>query len=213
MAPPELTIKQQRFLNYLEKTIQGSGQTPSLRQAAADLGVSHTAISQMIKALEDKKMIKREGHYSRTIRLLRSSPNGLARRMGQTVPIIGRIAAGLPLYAQAEWDGSVLVDPDLFRGFNLFALRIKGDSMKDAAILDGDLVICEPRQFAENGEIVVALIHQEEATVKRFFHRGDHILLKPENSSYTPMKYSFDEILIQGKVMGVYRGPDVMETL
>lgn len=213
MAPPELTIKQQRFLNYLEKAIQGSGQTPSLRQAAADLGVSHTAISQMIKALEDKKMIKREGHYSRTIRLLRSSPNALSRRMGQTVPIIGRIAAGLPLYAQAEWDGSVLVDPDLFRGSNLFALRIKGDSMKDAAILDGDLVICEPRQFAENGEIVVALIHQEEATVKRFFHRGDHILLKPENSSYRPMQYSFDEILIQGKVMGVYRGPDVMETL
>ncbi len=214
MTLPELTPKQQRFLNYLEQTVRRTGKTPSLRQAAADMGVSHAAISQMIKILEDKKMIKRGGHYSRTIHLLRSSPGTTAiRRQGKEAPIIGRIAAGLPLYAQEEWDGSILIDADIFRGSNLFALRIKGDSMKDAAILNGDLVICEPRQFAENGEIIVALVHQEEATVKRFFHRGDHILLKPENPSYAPMKYNFDEILIQGKVVGVHRGSDVMESL
>ncbi len=158
-------------------------------------------------------MIKRDGHYSRTIRLLRPSPDTAVRRYGKEAPIIGRISAGLPLYAQEEWDGSILIDADIFRGANLFALRIKGDSMKNAAILDGDLVICEPRQFAENGEIIVALVHQEEATVKRFFHRGDHILLKPENPSYDTMKYNFDEILIQGKVMGVQRGPEIMERL
>jgi repressor LexA len=77
--------------------------------------------------------------------------------------------------------------------------------MKDAAILEGDLVICEPRQFAQNGEIVAALIHQEEATVKRFYHRETHIELRPENPAYKPMEYGFDEILIQGKVIGVQR--------
>jgi len=213
MAPPELTTKQQRFLNYLEQTVRRAGKTPSLRQAAADMGVSHAAISQMIKTLENKKMLRRDGHYSRTIHLLRPSPDTPVRRQGREAPILGRIAAGLPLYAQEDWDGSLLIDADVFRGSNLFALRIKGDSMKNAAILDGDLVICEPRQFAENGEIIVALIHQEEATVKRFFHRSDHILLKPENPAYSPIKYNFDEILIQGIVVGVHRGPEVMETL
>ena len=85
--------------------------------------------------------------------------------------------------------------------------------MKDAAILDGDLVICEPRQFAENGEIVVALIHQEEATVKRFFRREKKIELRPENPLYKPTSYNFNQILIQGKVIGVQRGPEGVERL
>ena len=79
--------------------------------------------------------------------------------------------------------------------------------MKGAAILEGDLVICEPRQYAENGEIVVALVHQEEATVKRFFRRKSHIELRPENPAYRPMTYAFNEVLIQGKVVGIQRGP------
>ena len=126
------------------------------------------------------------------------------------VPIVGNIAAGLPLYAQQEWDGSVVVDAAIYRGSNLFALKVKGDSMKDAAILDGDLVVCEPRQYAENGEIVVALINQEEATVKRFFRRKKHIELRPENPAYRPKNYNFNEVLVQGKVVGVQRGPEVV---
>jgi len=105
------------------------------------------------------------------------------------------------------------VNSAVYRGSNLFALKVKGDSMKDAAILDGDLVICEPRQFAENGEIVVALIHQEEATVKRFSQRGKQIELHPENPLYTPVKYNFDQVLIQGKVVGVQRGPEGVERI
>jgi repressor LexA len=80
--------------------------------------------------------------------------------------------------------------------------------MRDAGILDGDLAICEPRQYARNGEIVVALIHSEEATVKRFFRHEDHIELRPENSAYPPTRYGFSEILIQGKVIGIQRGPE-----
>jgi repressor LexA len=179
-----LTPKQQHLLSYLEREITQSGNAPSLRQAAADLGVSHAAVSQLIKALEEKGLIKRDGRYSRTMHLLNRAqqPAGIMRWL--EVPIIGKITAGLPLYAQQEWDGSVVVDAAIYRGSTLFALTVKGDSMTGAAILEGDLVICEPRQYAENGEIVVALIHQEEATVKRFFRRKKHIELRPENPAY-----------------------------
>ena len=206
-----LTAKQENFLHYLEKTIAQEGRAPSLRRAAAHQGVSHAAISQLIKALEEKGLIKRAGRYSRSIHLLNRAQETAGLMRWKEVPIVGSIAAGLPLYAQQQWDGSVVVDSELFRGRNLFALRVKGDSMQAAAILDGDLVICEPRQFAENGEIVVALINQEEATVKRFFHHADCIELRPENSAYKPMQYSFGEVLIQGKVVGLQRGPEVME--
>ncbi|MDJ0829616.1 MAG: transcriptional repressor LexA [Desulfobacterales bacterium] len=208
-----LTPKQEAFFRYLTKAIGDTGQAPSLRQAAAALGVSHAAVSQLIRALEAKGLIKREGRYSRTIHLLNRVGAIAGAMRWVEVPVIGKIAAGLPLYAQQEWDGSVVVDASLYPGTSLFALRVTGDSMKDAAILDGDLVICEPRQYARNGEIVVVLIQQEEATVKRFFLRDDHIELQPANPRYRSMRYPFDEILVQGKVVGVQRGPDVMGRL
>ena len=205
--PPELTAKQQRLLGYLEEENHRRGRTPSLRQAAADLGISHAAVAQTLKALETKGVVRREGRYSRTVRLLgpdreRRTPND---RRGREIPVIGRIRAGLPMYAQQEWDDSVVVDAGRFTGASLFALRVKGDSMQDAGILDGDLAICEPRQYARNGEIVVALIDQEEATVKRFYRAGDQIELHPANRAYAVMRYAFEQILIQGKVVGIQR--------
>jgi len=210
---PVLTPKQQKFLGYLESEINKTGKSPSLRQAAARMGVSHAAISQLIKALEEKEIIKRDGYYSRTIHLLNRARETAGVMRWIEVPIVGNIAAGLPLYAQQEWAGSVVIDAAVYRGLNLFALKVKGDSMINAAILDGDLVICEPRQYAENGEIVVALVNQEEATVKRFFRRKGHIELRPENPVYKSMTYAFNEVLVQGKVIGVNRGPEVMGRL
>ncbi len=210
---PDLTPKQERLLSYLKREITQLGKVPSLRRAAADMGVSHAAISQLIKTLEQKGFIKREGRYSRTIHLLNRIRETAGIMRWLQVPIVGSIAAGLPLYAQQEWDGSVVVDAARYRGSNLFALKVKGDSMRDAAIVDGDLVICEPRQYAENGEIVVALIQQEEATVKRFFRRKNQIELRPENPAYRPAAYAFNEVLIQGKVIGLCRGPEVMDRL
>ncbi|MBW1641730.1 MAG: repressor LexA, partial [Deltaproteobacteria bacterium] len=116
-------------------------------------------------------------------------------------------------YAQQQWDGTLVIDASVYRGKNLFALKVEGNSMKNAAILDGDLVVCEPRQFSENGEIIVALIHQEEATIKRFFLKEKKIELRPENPDYKPVTYDLNEVLIQGKVIGVQRGPDVAERL
>lgn len=208
---PELTAKQQGFLSYLKRAIMRTGKAPSLRRAAADMGVSHAAISQLIRILEEKELIKRDGRYSRTIHLLNRVQETSGTMRWREVPIIGSIAAGMPLYAQQEWDGSVVVDAAIHRGLNLFALRVKGDSMQRAAILDGDLVICEPRQYAENGEIIVALINQEEATVKRFFRKKNRIELHPENPAHKSKTYAFSEVLIQGKVVGVQRGPEGIE--
>jgi repressor LexA len=205
---PSLTEKQQRVLDYLQRKITNSGRVPSLRRAATDLGVSHAAIAQILKTLEDKGYLKREGRYSRMIYLLNQAREPAALQRWREIPIIGRVAAGLPMYAQTEWDGSTVLDATVFRGQNLFALRVKGDSMQDAGILNGDLAICEPRQYAQNGEIVVALIDNEEATVKRFFLRKNHIELRPENADYPSLRYSFSDILIQGKVIGIQRGPE-----
>ena len=206
-----LTRRQREFFDHLRSRMEAGQDAPSLRAAAEDLGVSHTAVAGLLQTLQDKGWLRREGRYSRSLVLLdpgTPDPGGV-----RAVPIIGRVAAGLPLYAQQEWAGSVLVDSTVFRGDNLFALRVQGDSMRDAGILEGDLAICEPRQFATNGEIVVALVGGEEATVKRFFYRGDHIELRPENDRHPVQTYTLGEVLIQGKVIGIQRGPEQMAAL
>lgn len=223
---PQLTKKQKKLLDYLNRELHHTGAAPSLRTAAAALGVSHAAVSQTIKILEDKGYIQRQGRYSRTIHILDDGsgntvtgnfsnapdsdrdPGFLSKR----IPIVGRVTAGLPIYATQEWEGSLLVDSGLYPGDNLFALKIQGQSMKNAGILDQDIAICSPRQYALNREIVVALIHGEEATVKRFFLHPEFIELRSENPNFKPQTYGFDEILIQGKVMGIIRPAHAMET-
>lgn len=204
----DLTPVQNKILNYLEEQIRERGNMPSLREAAQDNGVSHASIAQTIQNLEDKGYIKRGGKYSRTLHLLKHTDAGVATFRARTIPVIGTIAAGLPLYAQQEYEGTIAVDALLYKGDHLFALKISGDSMKDAGIMDGDMVICEPRQFAENGDIVVALINHDEATVKRFYLRKKGIELKPENPEYKSKQYGFGDVLVQGKVIGLFRGPE-----
>lgn len=201
----ELTPGQQRLFNYLQDVIQRTGSAPSLRQAAQDLGISHAAVSQGLKLLEQKGVVKRQGRYSRTLHLLGPGGETAAVQRWREVPVVGRVTAGLPLYAQQEWEGSLVLDSALYPGQHLFALRVRGDSMQGAGILDGDLAVCTPRQYAENGEIVVALIHGEEATVKRFFLHRDYVELRPENPDYPVMRYGFDEVLVQGRVIGIQR--------
>ena len=205
---PELTPGQRRLFDYLKNIIERTGNAPSLRQAAQDLGVSHAAISQGLKLLEQKGVVKRQGRYSRTLHLINPTGETAAAQRWREVPVVGRVTAGLPLYAQQEWEGGLVLDRSLYRGHHLFALRVQGDSMKGAGILDGDMAVCTPRQYAENGEIVVALIHAEEATVKRFFLHRDHVELRPENPDYPVMHYGFDEVLIQGRVIGIQRVMD-----
>ncbi len=204
----DLTRKQKRALEYYEREIKQKGRAPSLRRAAADLGISHTAVAQFIRSLEKKGFLQRMGKYGRNIELKDYGGESVLDASWRRVPVIGKINAGLPLYAQQEWGGAIVVDGDTYKSQNLFALRVNGDSMKDAGILNGDIVICEPRQYAQDGEIVVALIHNEEATVKRCFLHKDHVELCPENEKFKAMKCGFGEVLIQGKVIGLYRGPE-----
>ena len=207
----KLTQNQQKVFNFLKQGIKEHGTSPSLRTIAAELAISHAAVSQTLKTLENKEYLKREGRYSRTIHILDDSGDLHLAQRQKKVPIIGHITAGLPMYAQQEWEGHLLVDAKIYPGQNLFALKIQGTSMKNAGILDQDLAICEPRQYARNKEIVVALIHHEEATVKRFFLRPDFIELRPENPDFRSQKYEFDDVLIQGKVIGIVRGPEGLE--
>lgn len=211
--PNALTPRQQEFLAYLRHRIRSGDGIPTLREAAKEQGVSHASVASLFRALQDKGWLRRDGRYSRTIILQEESAPEHTVAASRVVPIIGQVAAGLPLYAQQEWAGGLVVDGTVFRGEHLFALRVQGDSMKDVGIFNGDLAICEPRQYADNGEIVVALINNEEATVKRFFYRGDHIELKPENDAYPVMVFALGEVLIQGKVIGIQRGPEQLAAL
>ncbi len=207
----KLTSSQQKVLNFLKHKVKESGISPSLRIIAAELAISHAAVAQTLKTLENKEYLKRDGRYSRTIHILDDSGDLHFTHRQKQIPVIGHITAGLPMYAQQEWEGNLLVDAKIYPGQNLFALKIQGNSMKNAGILDQDLAICEPRQYAHNKEIVVALIHHEEATVKRFFLHPDFIELRPENPDFRSQKYEFDEVLIQGKVIGIVRGPAGLE--
>jgi repressor LexA len=206
--PPDPTTKQKRLLDYLQNAIERHGQIPSLRHAAAELGVSHAAVAQMLKALEEKGLLRRGGRYSRTLYLLNRARQTAATQRWREIPVIGRVTAGVPMYAQPEWEEAVVLDGTIFKGQHLFALRVRGDSMVAAGILNNDLAICEPREYARNGEIVVALVRNEEATIKRFFRHADHVELRPENPRYAPLRYPFDEVLVQGRVVGIQRGPD-----
>jgi repressor LexA len=201
----KLTPNQQKVLDYLKTQIRQTGVCPSLRTAAAELSISHAAVAQTLKFLEDKAYIRREGRYSRAVHILSGAGGPELSGRYKAVPVIGRITAGLPMYAQQEWEDSLILDGALYPGQNLFALKVQGNSMKGAGILDQDLAVCEPRQYARNREIVVALIHHEQATVKRFFLHPDGIELRPENPDFKSRIYGFDEVLIQGKVIGIVR--------
>ncbi|MEE4608442.1 MAG: transcriptional repressor LexA [Desulfobacteraceae bacterium] len=203
--PPVLSPKQKRLLDYLRRRIQRDGSAPSLRRAAGDLGISHAAVAQGLRILEEKGYLRRDGRYSRSVYLLNPGGEAAGLQRWREVSVVGRITAGLPIYAQQERDGSLVLDADVFRGRGLFALRVRGDSMRGAGILDGDLAVCEPRQYAADGEIVVALIDGEEATVKHFFLHPDHIELRPANPAYASMRYGFSRVLVQGKVVGIHR--------
>nr|WP_320190774.1 transcriptional repressor LexA [uncultured Desulfobacter sp.] len=208
---PRLTEKQKKVMAFLKSALGQSGETPSLREMAKSLAISHAAVAQTLKLLETKGYIRRMGRYSRNIVILDDTGSMDADHRKKVIPIVGRITAGLPIYAGQEWDGNVVVDAALYPGDNLFALKVQGQSMKNAGIFDRDIAICRPRQYAVDREIVVALINGEEATIKRFFLHTDYIELRPENPAFSAHNYGFDDIMIQGKVIGIIRSAQAME--
>lgn len=190
-----LTQSQQKILKYITECSQ-EGRSPSVRDICAATGLKSTStVHSHLKTLQNLGFISKEEKLNRTIRLANNTPTS-------SVPIMGRVTAGLPILAVEDIEGYVPVSESVRRGRELFALRIVGESMKDAGILDGDIVVVNKTQSAENGEIVVALI-DDEATVKRFFKEDGHYRLQPENPEFEPIIVSSCAIL--GKVIEVLR--------
>lgn len=198
--PRPLTTQQQRVLETLHRFVQTHGRAPSRRELAQVLGYrSANSIQRHFKALEDKGYVKLEGYKWRGAKLLESD-QAVAR-----VPLVGNVACGLPLWAEENVEGYVPIQHQLLGGHrNSFLLRAKGDSMDRVGIGDGQLLLVEPRAYADAGEIVVALLG-DEATVKVYQPGRGHVTLVPRSSNpeHKPIIVS-ESFLIQGVVRRVF---------
>ncbi len=193
------------MLDYIERETSSAGVPPSIRQIGAAMGISSTnGVRLHLQALQKKGYIRRSQRTSRGIVSLNRLSNAVSPSCSTTVdiPILGRVAAGMPIMAAENREGSLTLNASMVKNQESFALRVTGDSMINAGILDGDIVVVRLQQGADNGDIVVALMG-EEATVKRFYREKDKIRLQPENPTMEPI-YSTD-VDICGKVIALVR--------
>lgn len=197
------TDRQLQILRYIEDYLAERGYPPTVREIAAAVGLSSPAsVHGYLAALEAKGCIRKGAAKRRALELVRPVDSG--RRAGSSlraVPLVGRVAAGTPILAEENVEEYVDL-PAFLRGGECFALRVSGDSMIKAGILDGDLVVVRRQETADDGDIVVALI-DGEATLKRFFREQDRVRLQPENDDMEPLYVR--EPVIAGKVTGVLR--------
>ena len=188
---PRTSNKAQLIMDYVNQFIQENGYSPSVREIGAAVGLRSTAsVSYHLQALQEKGLIQAPGAKGRKRALVTGS------RPGQ-IPVIGVVTAGLPILAVENQEGTIP-----WSEAGCFALRVRGDSMINAGILEGDKVIVRPQQSADNGQIVVARI-DDEATVKRLLRRNGQVWLMPENDNYSPIDGTHAEII--GVVRGVVR--------
>ena len=199
-----LSTKQQKILDFLRRFIREKDYPPSIRDIQEACGISSTSVVDYnLKALERMGYIHRDREVSRAIELL----NGSGRRPRMiTLPVVGQIAAGQPIpvpEASVDYSETVEITEELARGKeNLYALRVKGNSMIDAQLNDGDIIILEQAGSPENGEMVAAwLKNEQEATLKRFYREGDRVRLQPANEAMKPIHTDADNVEIQGKVL------------
>ena len=194
-----LTKSQQKVYDYIKDCLTES-RIPSVREICNATGLKSTSTVHLhLKTLEERGLIERDHGMNRCIRL----PGA---EKAASVPVMGRVTAGMPILAVEDVEGYVTVSETFRRGRELFALRVVGESMINAGILDGDTVIVHRTPTAENGEIVVALVG-EEATVKRFYKEKGHFRLQPENDSFEPI--IVDEVVLLGKVIALFRNFDI----
>ena len=188
---PRTSNKAQLIMDYVNQFIQENGYSPSVREIGAAVGLRSTAsVSYHLQALQEKGLIQAPGAKGRKRALVTGA------RPGQ-IPVIGMVTAGLPILAVENQEGTLP-----WSEAGCFALRVRGDSMINAGILEGDKVIVRPQSSADNGQIVVARI-EDEATVKRLLRRNGQVWLMPENDNYSPIDGTHAEII--GVVRGVVR--------
>lgn len=201
--PESLTERQRQILQFIKDEIRTKGYPPSVREIGEAIGLSSSStVHGHMTRLEEKGYIRRDPTKPRAIEVLDGSSTQLQRTIA--VPVVGRVTAGQPILAQESIEDHFPLPADFVRAdeADLFFLSIQGDSMVEAGILDGDLVLVQRQQHANNGDIVVALI-EDEATVKRFFKEQDHIRLQPENRFMDPIIVPDCQVL--GKVVGLVR--------
>ncbi len=203
-----LTKRQKEVLDYLVGFLNKNGYSPSFEEIANSLKLTSLAtVHKHLSTLEKKGFIRRGYNQSRSIEVMQLPKpirEQVLERHVVELPLAGRIAAGRPLEAVEEHETISLAD--FARGQNTFVLQVQGESMRDDHILDGDFIVVEQTQVANPGEIVVALIGEDQATVKRFYREpGGKIRLQPANSQMSPIIVPATDVKIQGRVVGVLR--------
>jgi repressor LexA len=225
-----LTQKQKDLLMFIHQRISEKGVSPSFEEMKEALNLkSKSGIHRLITALEERGFIKRLAHRARALEIVKlpdsvipdgvvensgvvsgsfgSSKGAMApQSTGASVPVMGRIAAGVPISAIQEQSHSVVVPPEMISKGEHFALEVKGDSMINAGILDGDTVIIHKTSSANNGDIVVAyIVEEEEATLKKLRRKGPSIALEAANPAYETRIYGPDQVIVQGRLVGLIR--------
>ncbi|HZD59873.1 MAG TPA: transcriptional repressor LexA [Anaerolineae bacterium] len=204
MPSSDLTQRQQQILDFILSEIGLKGYPPSVREIGYAVGLtSSSTVHSHLAALERKGYIRRDPTKPRAIEVLdfRLNDKGIIPDKVRNVPLVGRVAAGIPLLAQENIEDSFALPAEI-AGESAFMLKVKGESMIEAGILNGDYLIVRQQPVADNGDIIVALV-DDEATVKRFYKQGDRIILKPENKSMESIIIS--NVTILGKVIGLIR--------
>ncbi|HYL08113.1 MAG TPA: transcriptional repressor LexA, partial [Candidatus Udaeobacter sp.] len=198
----QLTERQSKILDYIRYVTRVRNYPPSVREIGEAVGLSSSStVHNHLNQLERRGLIKRDPSKSRTVQLVQDAEIDEQRRNAVSVPIVGNVAAGGPILAEQNIEDYILLSPELAKD-GYFLLRVRGDSMVNAGILDGDLVLVRPQQEASNGQIVVALV-DGDATVKRFERANGHVKLIAENPAYQPIVTS--NVSLVGQVRGVIR--------
>lgn len=215
-----LTARQREIFTYIQRRIK-EGYPPTIREIGSKFGFSEKAAHDHLNALEKKKYIGREEGKPRAISILKEADPKLQTskwlegqnanpNLAETprdiieIPIFGRVAAGTPLLASQNIEGTLPIPTRMVNNHECFALRIIGSSMIGAGILEGDFVIVRRQANADPGDIVVALV-EDEATVKRFYIDGEEVRLQPENPAIEPVIFNVNDVMILGKVIGLHR--------
>src|ERR1700728_843286 len=202
-----ITRRQRQVYDFISDFVQKQGYSPSFEEIGEGLGLSSLAtVHKHISNLEKKGLLTRDYNRSRSIDLL--PPKGRLKQAmsvntAVVLPLVGRIAAGQPI--EAVQNNETISLADFVRSKEVFVLEVRGDSMQDEAILDGDYVMVEKARTAHNGDIVVALVDSTDATLKRFYREGDNIRLQPSNVSMKQIIVPAASVDVQGRVIGVLR--------
>lgn len=201
----KLSNRQKEILDFIKSRVKQKGYPPSVREIGEAVGLaSSSTVHGHLERLEKKGFIRRDPTKPRAIEIISEDFNAESNKDVVKIPIVGKVTAGEPITAIENVDDYFPLPAHIVSHDDVFMLTVQGDSMIEAGIFDGDFIIVRKQSTANNGEIVVAMTEDDEATVKKFYKETNYIRLQPENSSMEPI--ILKNVLILGKVIGVYRG-------